>query len=305
MEVEKMKQFIRGSRKKLLQQSQKHIEILFEVFKLNHQADGITKPDYTKEMVEVCSFYSINPANNTAIFYTIVGIAARIEIIAQIKRRTSFKKFKNNYVKKVKSLNPRGNTWRVYESCNSSPVTYDNSVISKAMLNGLIPDIDLNCGECTDPTYKNIFLLNQFRAKLNGEEIELLFHEIVQYITGAILPFKTAKSFTIKSSWINQEHCRETPATLYLVRLTKQNGERFYKIGITKGAMLNRLRQIPYDSKVIRKHSCNLLSAIWYEHELHKMNKPYSYAPKISFSGEEECYHKVSKDSFREVLGHA
>ncbi len=249
-------------------------------------------------MIQVCDFYNISTTNNSGIFYTIIGIYSRLAIIETIKSRSTFKPFKSQYKKLIKKLNPNFPHWHIFPKCDGIPVTYKNSNISRSLFNGLIPDINLNCGESTSKLYNKHFRQKHFKAELNGIGIDLMWHELIQYLTGCILPFKHANSTTIKSSWINQEYFRSTDALIYLVLCTRNN-ERFYKIGITRGSISNRLDKIPYNSKVIHLSKCSLMTAIWIESKLHKLNAAYAYTPKLSFAGEQECYRQVSKQSFR------
>ncbi len=298
-----MNQVIRGSRKIVIKQSNQHIQTLFECFKLNHQAqtednDCIT---YTPQMIQVCTFYNFSTTNNTGILYTIIGIHSRLAIIETIKSRSTFKKIKNQYRKLIERLNPDFPHWHIFSDCQQHPVTYKNSNVSRSLLNGLVPDINLNCGESTSKLYNKYFHLSHFKAELNGIHIDLMYHELIQYLTGCILPFKEAKSYTIKSSWLNQEYFRSTDTFIYLVLLTNKS-ERFYKIGITtKEKMSYRLNEIPYNSKVILLFKRSLMNAVWTEEKLHKLNAAYSYEPELSFAGEQECYTQVSKQSFKEV----
>lgn len=292
-----MNQVTRGNRKKVVEESTQHIKVLFDAFKLNHQEQDI---EYTTEMIQVCSFYNLSTSNNTGILYTIIGICSRLEMISIIKTRSTFKTFKSQYKKLVKGLNPNFPHWRIFSDCCGSPVTYDNNHISKSLFNGMIPGIKLNCGESESPLYKKRFDLSHFKAKLNGIEVDLMYHELIQYLTGCILPFKKAVSLTIKSSWINQEYFRSTDALVYFVLCTR-NDERFYKMGITRGSIANRFDKIPYNSKVIQLLKCSLMTATWIENKLHKLNAAYSYEPELSFAGEQECYRQVSKQSFKEV----
>jgi hypothetical protein len=251
-------------------------------------------------MKQACDFYSLSTSNNSGILYTIIGIYSRLEMITAIKTRSTFKTFKSQYKKLIKRLNPNFPHWHVFAACEELPVTYKNSNVSRSLFNGLIPGINLNCGESTSKLYNKYFRQSHFKAQLNGIEIDLMYHELMQYLTGCILTFKKAVSLTIKSSWVNQEYFRSTDATVYLVLCTK-NDERFYKIGITRGSIANRFDKIPYNSKVIQLFKCSLMNAIWTEGKLHKLNAEYAYTPKLPFEGEQECYRQVSKQSFKEV----
>jgi len=305
-----MKNLIRGNRKKVVGQSKQHLEYLFDTFKINHQAlnqEGL----HTPEMIQACNFYGIAPTDNTSIFYTIIGIYGRLELLTIIKSRTTFKRFKKHYQKILNHLNPDFPHWNIFDTCCDTPVTYQNNILTRSLLNGLIPNIELSCGECSNPLYKKHFNLAHFKAKIGIDKvpIDLMFHELVQYLTGAILPFKHAISLTLKSSWINQEYFRNSTGVLYLVQLSKDTNqihgysgdhikENFYKIGITR-SFLNRMRTIPYESKAVVAQKLSLMDVVWIEHRLHKYNKIFSYPPKLEFAGSQECYSKVSKQSFK------
>lgn len=97
----------------------------------------------------------------------------------------------------------------------------------------------------------------------------------------------------------DKEVLKELPGILYVLEVSG-NGERFYKIGITKRRLLNRMWEISkrvnplgYEYSVIKTIEGNLYDTIRLEKELHDKYKEFQYFPKFSFDGKTECFSQV------------
>jgi len=82
---------------------------------------------------------------------------------------------------------------------------------------------------------------------------------------------------------------KDIPASLYLLEL-KDNDVVFYKIGISK-QLSTRIRQIPYDTKIILNIPIQLYDAFTLEQEfLKSYGYRNRYNPINKFGGDKECF---------------
>ena len=68
------------------------------------------------------------------------------------------------------------------------------------------------------------------------------------------------------------------------------NKETFFKVGITKQKWRERLRKIPYKTKIISFFEGRLPDCVELEIKIKKEFKKYRYRPKIYFAGVAECF---------------
>lgn len=110
-----------------------------------------------------------------------------------------------------------------------------------------------------------------------------------------------SKSSYVRSYYVaNCKKRHKGFANLYLIHCFGA-GESFYKIGITATTLAERFsrNQIPYKYTVLRFINAEA-GFIWdLEKRLHAILKRSSYAPKMSFGGETECFSDIPKSVFR------
>ena len=105
---------------------------------------------------------------------------------------------------------------------------------------------------------------------------------------------------TTKSSWTytgweqaGKESKHFEGFTLYVLKLTDENGEEFIKIGKTFTSLSRRFKRLPYKYEVLYTYSGTAKEICELETRLHKDNKEYRYKPSKVFGGCYECYSKA------------
>ena len=99
-------------------------------------------------------------------------------------------------------------------------------------------------------------------------------------------------------------HLKDVPCRVYLLKL-QSDTEEFWKIGITRRPLDQRIRQMPY--KVIESESVEttFYRAYLLEKDLKQAIKRYRYTPTIDFGGWTECFQPaplVNKPSGLNVI---
>lgn len=107
-------------------------------------------------------------------------------------------------------------------------------------------------------------------------------------------------AYTTTSAESNKEEWSKVPANVYLVELSKED-EVFFKIGITKLDVKERMKSIPYNYELLDSIKTNLYEASLIEGKIHKNLFEHKYLPKIKFPGQNECFlggEEVEKNIF-------
>ena len=81
----------------------------------------------------------------------------------------------------------------------------------------------------------------------------------------------------------------EVQCKLYLIEFTG-NDEHFWKIGITRQTIKERIRRIPYSGNIISFIEKPKKEIYEMEKELKRVNKTNRYRPKLKFNGHSECF---------------
>lgn len=85
-------------------------------------------------------------------------------------------------------------------------------------------------------------------------------------------------------------------SNLYVVKMMK-DGEKFYKVGITKNSISVRFRSNPYEVKKIRLITGDAGFIFDLEKQLHKILSKHQYRPLIKFEGSAlECFSKIPNE---------
>ncbi len=77
--------------------------------------------------------------------------------------------------------------------------------------------------------------------------------------------------------------------------------ERFFKIGRTFvhiGKRFSTSNRFPYEYKVLKVIEGSALYICQLEAELHKLNKKYKYLPSKEFGGRQECFSKLTEETY-------
>ena len=82
---------------------------------------------------------------------------------------------------------------------------------------------------------------------------------------------------------------KNVPCKVYLLRL-RQDGEEFWKIGITRRTVGKRMYQIPYELVESEYVDTTFYRAYLLEKDLKQAIKRYRYTPAIDFGGWTECF---------------
>lgn len=93
-----------------------------------------------------------------------------------------------------------------------------------------------------------------------------------------------------RAAWLAQQRGRK--AVLYVIRVYNQQGEMFYKVGITFrfSSRFSRLKTSYRFRTLARYSSYNAGYVYDLEQRLHRQFAYLSYTPSFYFSGHTECY---------------
>jgi hypothetical protein len=94
-------------------------------------------------------------------------------------------------------------------------------------------------------------------------------------------------------------HLRKEKGKTYFLKCVGHK-ESFFKIGITRQKWRERLRKIPYKTKIISFYHGKLPKCVELEIKIKKEFKKYSYRPKKYFGGVAECF-KFNKKQINNI----
>lgn len=80
------------------------------------------------------------------------------------------------------------------------------------------------------------------------------------------------------------------PCKLYVIEF-EGNNEHFWKLGITRQTIEERIRKIPYSPVSITFIENTMKEIFETEKQLKRMNKQNRYRPEITFNGHSECFN--------------
>lgn len=110
----------------------------------------------------------------------------------------------------------------------------------------------------------------------------------------------------VRSGWSRSRYIeltnryRKGLSSLYIIKCDGA-GEVFYKIGITSKRITERFsgKNMPYSYTEL-KYATSEAGIIWdMEKTLHRLLKGYRYQPKLSFSGQTECFSHIPKKVYK------
>ena len=100
---------------------------------------------------------------------------------------------------------------------------------------------------------------------------------------------KSMNGFIGSDYFSKNPEMKHASCKLYLIEFSGNN-EHFYKVGITRNTVENRIRKIPYDGKILEVVESNMLDIFESEKRTKKLNKNNRYLPKLKFNGHSECF---------------
>lgn len=89
---------------------------------------------------------------------------------------------------------------------------------------------------------------------------------------------------------------------VYLILCWKGN-EKFLKVGMTKGSLERRFKDIPYNWKEVTHTKVEGQWMFEFEQAIHGLMKKYRYYPNTKFVGYTECYKMEARDEILAFLG--
>lgn len=93
-------------------------------------------------------------------------------------------------------------------------------------------------------------------------------------------------------------HLSDAPAVFYQIKCTGSD-ETFYKVGITRQALKERFRKIPYSVEVISLESGTLKNIMGVERDKKHALRAVRYRPDKAFNGAAECFASLSSTIFK------
>jgi hypothetical protein len=104
---------------------------------------------------------------------------------------------------------------------------------------------------------------------------------------------KRMNGFIGKEFFTKNPHLVNSPASLYIIKLTSID-EIFFKVGITRQIRIeDRLRKIPYEYEIINIINGTLFDIFDLEKQIKKSNIAIRYSPKHNFNGKSECFTSI------------
>lgn len=100
---------------------------------------------------------------------------------------------------------------------------------------------------------------------------------------------KSLNGFVGSEYFEKHPEMENVPCKLYLIEFTG-NDEHFYKIGITRQTIEQRMRKIPYSGSIISFIEKPMKEIFGIEKELKRNNKQNRYRPELKFNGHSECF---------------
>lgn len=87
----------------------------------------------------------------------------------------------------------------------------------------------------------------------------------------------------------NYPHLKDAPCRVYLLKL-KSDSEEFWKIGVTRRPLKQRIRQFPYEVVEQESVETTLWRGYLLEKQLKQSIQSYRYTPQVDFCGWTECF---------------
>lgn len=87
----------------------------------------------------------------------------------------------------------------------------------------------------------------------------------------------------------NYPQLKEAPCNVYLLKL-KSDSEEFWKIGVTRRPLKQRIRQLPYEVVEQEFVETTLWRGYLLEKQLKQSIQNYRYTPQVDFCGWTECF---------------
>lgn len=100
---------------------------------------------------------------------------------------------------------------------------------------------------------------------------------------------KSLNGFISSKYFEKHPEMKNIPCKLYMIEFTGNN-EHFWKIGITRQTIEERIRKIPYSGNIVSYIEKSMKEIYEIEKRLKRENKQNRYRPKITFNGHSECF---------------
>lgn len=143
---------------------------------------------------------------------------------------------------------------------------------------------------------------NDYLSVLRAEYLnKSLGFKVAEKVSGCLFEFGNIQLNGLESLGLNslfstvKNECSARLSLVYLIKIFI-NGESFFKIGICKRGINNRMKTIPndnYDVIGILYPKADAMFSEGLEKMIHKNMKKYSYVPSSDFSGWTECYKEI------------
>jgi hypothetical protein len=131
------------------------------------------------------------------------------------------------------------------------------------------------------------------RAKLKCIKCNHIFtrrlEEILHNRSKCSLCSKQNNGFIRSDYFDKRPDIKDIPCKVYLLKFSGNN-EEFYKVGITRQKLEERIRKIPYQLVETEIIETTFYKAYELEKSLKKVIKPHTYRPKLKFNGWTECF---------------
>lgn len=137
--------------------------------------------------------------------------------------------------------------------------------------------------------YKGILKQGKFRCLCCNLEFTRRIESSLYNLYGCPSCSKLNNGFMQSDTFERKPHLKELDSRLYLMEF--DNGiEHFWKLGITRQKLHDRIRKIPYKLISIQTISGKLYEIYKAEKILKQQNKQNRYRPKEYFAGHTECF---------------
>jgi len=137
--------------------------------------------------------------------------------------------------------------------------------------------------------YKGILKQGKFKCLCCSLEFTRRIESSLYNLYGCPSCSKLNNGFMQSDTFERKPHLKELDSRLYLMEF--DNGiEHFWKLGITRQKLHDRIRKIPYKLISIQTISGKLYEIYKAEKMLKQQNKQNRYRPKEYFAGHTECF---------------
>jgi hypothetical protein len=130
-------------------------------------------------------------------------------------------------------------------------------------------------------------------AKLKCNNCNLIFERLIgaslYNSSGCPSCSKSLNGFIGSKYFDKNPEMKNQSCRLYLIEFTGNN-EIFWKIGITRKNVEQRIKKIPYQAKILNVIEGTLFDMFQKEKEIKKENRTFRYRPQIRFNGHSECF---------------